>query len=100
MTTYRNTAVQDWERILALNVLEFVGTPHQRQQVLADMQAGCLATNELISHALPVINWKGLTVAELSAIFDSTKSEASYGFGPMVRVVKSEFLPVSDLASA
>lgn len=99
-TIYRNVATPDRERLLALDVLEFVGTADQRQAVLVDLRSGLLATNELIAHALPVTDWKYLTEAELSVIFDSTHGEAKYGSGPMVQVVKDELLSAADLPSA
>ncbi|MDB5854818.1 MAG: hypothetical protein JWR22_2859 [Herminiimonas sp.] len=95
--TYRDPAAPSWERSLALDVLEHVGTADQRQQVLADLKAGLVGTNELIAHALPVADWKHLTEAELSAVFDTTYGEAEYGSGPLVRVVKNEFLQAADL---
>lgn len=97
-TIYRNSAVPAWERALALDVLEFVGTAAQRQEVLADLKARRLGTNELIAHALPVSDWKHLTEAELSAILNCTYAEEDYG--PMVRVVTAELLPAADLQAA
>ena len=99
-TVYRNLASPAWERTLALNVLEFVGTAAQRQEVLADLKAGLLGTNELIAHALPVTDWKHLTRVELTGILDSTRTEEDYGSGPMARVVKEELLPAADLPEA
>ncbi|MFP3433572.1 hypothetical protein SB781_27710 [Paraburkholderia sp. SIMBA_061] len=99
-TTYRNPDAPAWERTLALKVLEFVGTAGQRQEILADLKAGQLGANELVAGALPVADWKHLAEAELSAIFDCTNSEAEYGSGPMVRLVKDELLPSADLPAA
>lgn len=97
---YQSASRQGWERVLALDVLEFVGSVDHRQEVLADLKAKALGVNELIAHAIPVTDWRRLTVAELSAIFDSTQVEEAYGSGPMVRVVKYELLPAADLPAS
>lgn len=99
-TTYRNAAVNDWEKALSLDVLEFVGTADQRQAVMADLKGGLLVKNELIAHALPVVNWTQFTESELSAIFKFTHGKAKYTASPMVQVVKNELLPVADLPAA
>ncbi|WP_207001256.1 hypothetical protein [Trinickia mobilis] len=99
-TIYRNPAAPAWERALALDVLEFVGTADQRQEILADLKAGLLGTNELIARAMPVADWTHLTEAELSAILNCTHDEAEYGSGPMVRIIKDELLPAADLSAA
>lgn len=99
-TAYRNPTAPAWTRTHALDVLEFVGTPTQRQEVLADLKTGLLNTNELIAHALPVTDWKHLTEEELSAILGATHSETEFGSGPMARVVKDDLLPAADLPSA
>lgn len=97
---YRSAASPAWERTLALDVLEFAGTANQRQEVLADLKAGMMDTNELIAHALPVTDWKHLTEAELAAILEFTHGEAEYGSGPMVSVIKEALLPAADLPTA
>lgn len=99
-TTYRKPTEAAWMRTHALDVLKSVGTANQRQEVLADLKAGLLDTNELIAHALPVTDWKHLTEAELSAILDATHREAEFGSGPMVRAVKDDLLPAADLPAA
>ena len=100
LVDYKNTSAFSWERVLALDLLQRVGTTEDRQQVLTDLKSGTFSTNELIAHALPVVDWKGLTVVELAGVFSATQSEAEYGSGPMVRVVKDTLLPDTNLASA
>lgn len=97
---YRNITSAEWERGRALDVLELIATPEQRAEVLADLKSGALRTNELAANALPVTDWKSLAVQELSGIFSSTHSEAEFGSGPMVRVVKEDLLPAADLTAA
>jgi hypothetical protein len=99
-TTFRNSAAPAWERATALTVLELIGTADQRQEVLTDLKAGLLGTNELIAHALPVTHWKNFTDVELSAVFDSTRGEAEHASGPMVKVIQDELLPAADLSAA
>jgi hypothetical protein len=99
-TTFRNAAAPAWERATALSVLELIGTADQRQEVLADLKAGLLGTNELIAHALPVTDWKNLADAELSAIFDSTRGGAEQTSDPMVKVIQYELIPAADLSAA
>lgn len=97
---YRSTTAQEWERRYALEVLEVVATPAHRSAVLVDLQTSALGSNELIARALPAVEWRSLTVAQLSAIFDSTRSEAGYGGGPMVEALRSDLLPSADLPDA
>ncbi|MET4578667.1 hypothetical protein [Ottowia thiooxydans] len=97
---YRNTTAQEWERRYALEVLEVVATPAHRSAVLVDLQTSVLGSNELIARALQAVEWRSLTVAQLSAIFDSTRSEAVYGGGPMTEALKSGLLPSADLPGA
>ena len=96
---YKSTTAQEWERRYALEVLEAVATPAHRSAVLVDLQTSALASNELIARALPTVEWRSLTVAQLSAIFDSTRSEAKYGGGPMVEALRND-LPSADLPDA
>lgn len=100
LADYRDGKVPDWQRTLALNLLKQVGTDTSRQQILADLQAGCFATNELVAHALTVVDWKGLEAPVLANIFAATRSEADYGSGPMVSLFKDDLLPETDLTSA
>jgi hypothetical protein len=58
---YRGKARFDWEKTAALAVLEAVGTPIQRERVLADIEAGAVATNEMIAAALACINLSALS---------------------------------------
>lgn len=97
---YRSTTAQEWERRYALEVLEVVATPAHRSAVLVDLQTSALGSNELIARALPTVEWRSLTVAQLSAIFNSTRSEAKYGGGPMVEALRSDMLPSADLPDA
>ena len=100
MADYRDAMAPGWQRVLALRLLKQVGTGAHRQQVLVDLQAGCLAANELVAEALTVVDWKGLAVPALANIFAATQSESEYGSGPMARLVKDELLPETDLTSA
>ena len=68
--------------------LSSLGHRNSGRNILDDLKAGLLDTNELIAHALPVTDWKHLTATELTAIFGSTHGEAEYGSGPMARIVK------------
>lgn len=97
---FRDSAAPAWERATALDALELIGTKDQRQAVLVELIRGSLASNELIAHAIPVVEWRHLTDAELSGIFNTTQSEASYGTGPMVNVVKRELLREADISAA
>lgn len=97
---YQDATRQEWERAAALAILEVVGGTTHRSQVLADIESGLLTGNQLISHALPCIDWRGFTPARLAAIFNRTQSEGDYGSGPMARAVKKDMLPGTDLVSA
>jgi hypothetical protein len=97
---YRDSNAPAWERAAALNALEFIGSANQRQEVLADLKAGVLRTNELIAHALPVTDWTQLQEAELSAVFNSTHNEGAYGSGSMFNVMERELLPAADVSAA
>ncbi|WP_312407706.1 hypothetical protein [Pseudomonas rhodesiae] len=96
-TTYQNSDAPTWERVLALEILEFVGTAEQRQKILADLKGGLLDKNELTARALPITDWKQLEVIDLSLVFDSTHDEGEFGSGPMARVIENELLPAADL---
>lgn len=100
LADYRDATAPGWRRVLALRLLKQVGTGTHRQQVLVDLQAGFFSTNELLAEALTVVDWKGLSVPVLAAIFLATHSEPDYGSGPMARLVKDELLSETDLASA
>lgn len=97
---YRSTTAQEWERRYALEVLEVVATPAHRSAILVDLQTSALGSNELIARALSVVDWRSLTVAQLSSIFDSTRSEAPFGGGPMVEALRSDLLPSADVLEA
>lgn len=97
---YRGKARFDWEKTAALAVLEAVGTPIQREHVLADIEAGALATNKMIAAALACINLSGLSPVRLAAIFRLTQNEGEHGTGPMADTVRRHILPKADLASA
>jgi hypothetical protein len=100
LADYRDATAPGWRRVLALRLLKQVGTGTHRQQVFVDLQAGLFSTNELVAEALTVVDWKGLAVPALAAIFSATHSEPDYGSGPMARLVKDVLLPETDLASA
>ena len=97
---YRNTTAPDWERRSAVAVLQLVATSEQRNEILADLQAHRLGSNELLAPALSVVDWRRLAVTELSAIFDSTQGEGEFGSGPMAQLLKYELLPEADLSAA
>jgi hypothetical protein len=97
---YRGRARFEWETTAALAVLEVVGTPSHREQVLADIESGVLTTNELIAAALPCVTWSMFSPARLATIFDRTHSEGDHGTGPMAAALRRNILPEVDLASA
>lgn len=97
---YRGAARFAWERTAALDLLEVVGMSAHRQQVLADMEAGMLATNELIAAALPCVAWATFSPAKLATIFNRTQSDGEHGTGPMADAIRRDLLPKTDLASA
>ncbi|ROZ66407.1 hypothetical protein EEB15_26730 [Ramlibacter sp. WS9] len=88
-----------WERRSALELLQSVGTPEHGAEILEDLKSGALATNDLVAHALPVVDWRQLTANELAAIFASTGDEEDTGMGPMAELVKGQLLPIADLAA-
>jgi hypothetical protein len=95
---YRDTAARKWERSHALDALEQIGTEEHRAAVLTDLKSLTLDSSELIAGALSAADWRGLSVSELSAVFNSTREKESYG--PMVRVIKEELLPTAEVAAA
>lgn len=97
---YRNTTVPEWERQGALAVLERVATQTQRDDVLADLKTNSSNASELVARALPVVDWRHGTKADLSAIFDSAQGEGEFGGGPMAQLLKYELLPEADLPVA
>lgn len=97
---YRNPVVEVGERRQALDALEVIATPEQRNEVLADLTAGTLRSNELIACALTVADWTSLDTSDLAKVFASSQSEADYGAGPMVRKIKFDILPTTTAASA
>jgi len=97
---YRGKARFDWEKTAALAVLAAVGTPIQREHILADIEAGAVSTNEMIAAALACVILSALSPARLAAIFRLTQSEGEHGTGPMADTVRRHILPKADLASA
>lgn len=97
---YRGKARFNWEKTAALAVLEAVGTPTQREHVLADIEAGAVSTNEMIAAALACVNLSALSPERLAAIFHLTQSEGEHGTGPMADTVRRHLLPNADLTSA
>lgn len=97
---YENTAASQRERRYALEVLATIATPEQRIAIKADLISGHLTSNGLMASALPAIDWQGLSVAQLVAIFGVTKSEEGYGGGPIARALKEDLLPVATTTSA
>jgi len=97
---YRGKARFAWEKTAALAVLEAVGTPIQREHVLADIEAGAVAMNEMIAAALACVSLSALSPARLAAIFRLTQSEGEHGTGPMADTVRRHILPKAELASA
>lgn len=97
---YRGKARFEWETTAALAVLEVVGTPSHREQVLDDIESGVLTTNELIGAALPSVSWSMFSPVRLATIFDRTHSEGDHGTGPMADTLRRNMLPKADLASA
>ena len=99
-TTFRDSNAPEWERATALDALRYIGTRDQRQAVLGDLRAGLLGTNQLVAHAIPVTEWGHLTVAELSAIFNATRSDRTLGSGTMGNLIERELLPSADVGTA
>lgn len=96
---YRDKTRFTWETTAALSILEEVGTFAHREEVLADIESGTLATNELIAAALPCVPWPTFSPIRLAAIFNRTQSEGEYGTGPMAEAIRRDILPKTDLAS-
>ncbi|WLE96916.1 MAG: hypothetical protein QTN59_19840 [Candidatus Electrothrix communis] len=90
---YQDAKKPDGERGWALAILEEVGTQEQRAAIKKDLLTGKLTTNELIAAALPVIDWKSLTVEQLSSIFKVVADEDRYDFSPMSDCVQHSLLP-------
>lgn len=97
---YRGKARFSWETTAALALLQVVGTAAHREHVLADLEEGVLATNELIAAALPCVAWSTFSPTRLAAIFNRTKSEGEHGSGPMADAIRRDILPRTDLASS
>lgn len=97
---YKNIAASQRERRYALEVLETIATPEQRMAINEDLVSGLITSNALIASALPAIDWQGLSMAQLVAIFMQTTSEERYGGGAMARTLKDDLLPVATATSA
>ena len=97
---YKNVAAGQRERRYALDVLKTIATPEQRLAIKEDLVSGILTPNGILASALPAIDWQGLSVEQLVAIFGATESEEGYGTGPMAQVVKEDLLPAATAASA
>jgi hypothetical protein len=80
----------------ALDVLSVVATLEQRATIAADLVAGKLEGNELISQAICVVDLRKLTVRQLTKILQSTGPESEFGSGPMVKAIKHDMLPTLD----
>ncbi len=93
---YQDEEKSDGERGWALAVLEEVGTLEQRAAIKDDLLSGKLTTNALIAAALPVIDWKSLTVKQFSDIFKAVADENYYNSGPMTYCVQYSLLPATD----
>ncbi|MCI5140706.1 MAG: hypothetical protein D3909_03045, partial [Candidatus Electrothrix sp. ATG1] len=93
---YQDEEKSDGDRGWALLILEEVGTQEQRAAIKDDLLSGKLATNELIAAALPVIDWKNLSVEQLSGILKLVVDEDYYEFRPMTRCLKYSLLPVAN----
>ncbi|MES2686316.1 MAG: hypothetical protein V4706_05795 [Pseudomonadota bacterium] len=97
---YKNATASEREHRYALEVLEAIATPEQRKAIRADLISGHLTSNGLIAAALPAIDWQGLSVAQLGALFRATKPEEGYGGGPMAQTLKEDLLPLVTATSA
>lgn len=97
---YRDAGRTEWERTVALNTLERVGTEDHRKDVLRDIEKGALKINELIASALPVAPWQSLSSKRWSHIVELTEGEDRFGSGPMSRTIKRDILPQSEVAQA
>ena len=95
---YRSASASPRERRFAIEVLETIGTPSQREVIKFDLLSGTLASNELIASAIAAFDWKNLTVGELSKVFTTAVSESSYG--PMTQAIKEDLLPSATVDSA
>lgn len=93
---YQNEKKTDGERGWALAILEEVGTQEQRAKIKNDLLAGKLATNALIAAALPVIDWKSLSVEQLAEIFELIADEDKYDFAPLSDCVQYRLLPATN----
>ncbi|MES2952424.1 MAG: hypothetical protein V4858_28185 [Pseudomonadota bacterium] len=96
---YKNVAASQRERRIALEVLETIATTKQREVVKVDLVSGLLTSNDLIAAALPTIDWQGLSIAQMAAIFMHTKSDGRYVAGALAQTVKDDLLPVADAPS-
>ena len=92
----KSGAVSLRERRYALDVLETIATPEQREAIRTDLLSGALTSNELIASALAAADWKNFTVDEFAKVFAITGSEGGYGSGPMARAIKDDLLPVAN----
>jgi len=97
---YRNAEASHHERGYALAVLKTIATPEQRIAIKEDLVSGLLTTNELIASALPAVDWQGMSVEQLIAVFRTTQSEGGYGTGPMARALKEDMLPETSASTA
>lgn len=93
---YQNDEKSKGERGWALSILEEVGTQEQRAAIKDDLLSGKMTTNALIAAALPVIDWKSLTVKQLSDIFKAIVDENYYNSGPMIHCVQYSLLAATD----
>lgn len=84
---------------MALEVLETIATPHQRESIERDVLSGFLTSNVLAA-ALAAIDWPLLTVEQLATIFGFDKSRDNYGSGPIAVAVKYDLLPKATAMSA
>lgn len=95
---YRNTAASSRERRYAIEVLETIGTPEQREVIKVDLLSGTLASNELIATAIAAVDWKNFAVGELAKVFTTAASEERYG--SMTQAIKENLLPAATVDSA
>jgi hypothetical protein len=95
---YRSASASQRERRFAIEVLETIATPAQREVIKFDLLSGTLASNELIASAIAAVDWKNFTVGELSKVFTTVVSERSYG--PMTQAIQEDLLPAATVDSA
>ena len=95
---YKSASATPRERRFAIEVLETIATPVQREVIKFDLLSGTLASNELIASAIAAVDWKNFTVGDLSKVFNTAVSERSYG--PITQAIKEDLLPSATVDSA